>query len=76
MKPDVFETLLGKSAQGHPLQVFSSYPLQDRNTLKAAPLLFVGGVHGDEPEGVWLAEDLLQFLKKNATDRPWLLVPC
>jgi protein MpaA len=75
-KPDVFEAPLGKSAKGSPLQVFSSYPLLHRHTLDQAPLLFVGGVHGDEPEGVWLAEDLLQFFRKNATDRPWLLVPC
>lgn len=76
MKPDVFESLLGKSAGGQALRVFSSYPLQDRHTGSAQPFLFVGGVHGDEPEGVWLAEDLLQFLKENATLRPWVLIPC
>lgn len=27
------------------------------------PILFVGGVHGDEPEGVWLAESLLNSLR-------------
>lgn len=27
------------------------------------PLLIIGGVHGDEPEGVWLAENLLLWLQ-------------
>jgi hypothetical protein len=42
------------------------------------PLLFVGGVHGDEPEGVRLAEELLDWLRKSHKEklRPWRLVPC
>ena len=76
MNPAVFETFLGKSAHGNPIQGYSSYPLQDRHSLRVPPFLFVGGVHGDEPEGVWLAEDLLRSLKENATLFPWILVPC
>jgi Predicted deacylase len=46
-----------------------------------APILFIGGVHGDEPEGVRLAQEFLQWLKsEEATNseniRPWILVPC
>lgn len=42
------------------------------------PLLFVGGVHGDEPEGVELATQLLLWLQKNNKDsfHPWILIPC
>lgn len=50
-----------------------------------APILFIGGVHGDEPEGVRLAEEFLNWLlsqeenqDKSTPDpiRPWLLIPC
>ena len=38
-------------------------------------LLLIGGVHGDEPEGVILAEHCLEWLKtQNLTN--WLLIPC
>ena len=30
-----------------------------------APILFIGGVHGDEPEGVRLAKDFLNWLIEN-----------
>lgn len=42
------------------------------------PLLFVGGVHGDEPEGVRLASEFLNWLLKNnkAVFPSWYLIPC
>lgn len=41
------------------------------------PLLFIGGVHGDEPEGVRLAQDFLIWLQKNNKNlKPWILIPC
>lgn len=43
------------------------------------PLLFIGGVHGDEPEGVRLAEELLNWLDENSSqypNAPWLLITC
>ncbi|MEK6554580.1 MAG: DUF2817 domain-containing protein, partial [Bdellovibrionota bacterium] len=45
------------------------------------PVLFMGGVHGDEPEGVALAESLLEWLKSDSvsakkTRLPWALIPC
>ena len=42
------------------------------------PLVMVGGVHGDEPEGVALAEATLLWLKNNPekTKVPWVLIPC
>lgn len=42
-------------------------------------LIFIGGVHGDEPEGVELAVKTLEWLKtQNASDliKAWILIPC
>lgn len=46
-----------------------------------APILFIGGVHGDEPEGVRLAQEFLNWLTSQEQKRsneilPWILVPC
>lgn len=45
------------------------------------PILFVGGVHGDEPEGVRLAEEFLAWLQREEEHNargihPWILIPC
>lgn len=40
------------------------------------PTLIIGGVHGDEPEGIWLVETLLETLEDHAVERPWILIPC
>lgn len=42
------------------------------------PLIFIGGVHGDEPEGVKLAQETLSWLSENVNDAkvPWILIPC
>jgi protein MpaA len=57
---------------GTPIELYSSLHGTER------PLLFVGGVHGDEPEGVRLATDLLSWLHKNNKEQihPWILIPC
>ncbi|MCX7978755.1 MAG: DUF2817 domain-containing protein, partial [Bdellovibrionaceae bacterium] len=41
-------------------------------------MLFIGGIHGDEPEGVRLAEELLLWLKRNHQYivHDYLIVPC
>lgn len=43
------------------------------------PIILIGGVHGDEPEGVALAQATLHWLT-NQTDTsalaPWMVVPC
>lgn len=42
-----------------------------------SPILMMGGVHGDEPEGVALAEGLLEWLKKCSSFKSeWVLIPC
>lgn len=44
---------------------------------KLRPILFIGGVHGDEPEGVELAKSLLNFVQQSKADYvPFLLIPC
>ncbi len=53
-------------------------PLWESTLPQEAPLLLVGGVHGDEPEGVELATQLLLWLQKNNTEKikSWILIPC
>lgn len=62
-----------KTSTGNSVELFQNLHRKDE-----APYLFVGGVHGDEPEGVRLAHEFLEWLKVHATglDHPWLLVPC
>ncbi len=47
------------------------------------PLLLIGGVHGDEPEGVTLAQKTLDWLteiynsgQQDKIISPWILIPC
>ncbi len=53
-------------------------PLYSSNELTELerPYLFIGGVHGDEPEGVALAQHLLGHLKKIKTQKDWALITC
>jgi hypothetical protein len=61
------------SAGGLPLELFKS---AKKNTPNSGPILIIGGVHGDEPEGVWLAQHALEWLKSTPVRCPWLLIPC
>ncbi len=72
--PVLHQTSWAHSALGKPIELYSS-----RDKLGAErPLLFIGGVHGDEPEGVEIAQQLLSYLQKNNRSDffPWLLIPC
>lgn len=63
-----------RSSCGNPISLYKK-----NTTAQNQPWLFVGGVHGDEPEGVRLAEDLLKWLRENEPDpdiHPWMLIPC
>ncbi len=44
------------------------------------PFLIIGGVHGDEPEGVYLVESFLEWAKdmyqKGHILKPWIAIPC
>jgi len=67
-----------KTIRGRYLQLFASHENLDFGT--DHPLLFIGGVHGDEPEGVYLVEALLEWIEqmyhKSHTLHPWVIVPC
>jgi hypothetical protein len=69
------------TALGTPIQLWSSAPLSELSkfSLNQCILLF-GGVHGDEPEGVKLAQETLQWLisetKSEAQLLPWIVIPC
>ncbi len=82
MEKTIFEnTKWKKTAHNSYIQLFASQPSLQFQT---KPILIVGGVHGDEPEGVWLCEKLLQHLKvlsqkrhtNGDTAQPWIMVPC
>lgn len=73
------QTSWALTAQGTPIELYKkSHTL---NSFSERPILFIGGVHGDEPEGVHLAQQLLIWLKEMESTssnkiRPWLLIPC
>jgi protein MpaA len=64
---------------GTPIALYASHPLAKLKSLQ--PLLLMGGIHGDEPLGVRLAEMTLEFLSKDLKNRepevklPWALIP-
>lgn len=62
---------------GTPIALFASHSLEELCTHK--PILLMGGVHGDEPLGVHLAQQTLNLLEKDLKDQkmaPWILIPC
>ena len=66
---------VAKSHQGSLIEGFLSAPMDVLK--KQHPLLLIGGVHGDEPEGVELAQATLDWLKSTEEDLvPWIVVPC
>ena len=68
-----------RSVEGRSLSLYSSPPNPDGQWPKQkGGILFVGGVHGDEPEGIRLAQDLLDWLQKNNKQvvHSWCLIPC
>lgn len=61
-----------KTVQGRPIPLYQSSHIHQ-------PILFIGGVHGDEPEGVELACRWLNLLKSKPELKPgcgWALIPC
>lgn len=62
-----------QTSLGTPIELYQKIHTQ------GAPLVLVGGVHGDEPEGVVLAKELLRWLHSpQAADvvHNWILIPC
>ncbi len=60
------------SVKGEKIELFSSLELKNLSKF----ILFVGGVHGDEPEGINLANNLLTYLQNNTTSKDWALITC
>ncbi len=65
-----------KTALGTDISLYSSTALDQ--LASEQPILLMGGIHGDEPEGVELAEKTLQWLKSQRLESvaPWILIPC
>jgi murein peptide amidase A len=70
------------SALGNPIDLTASAPWENLKNDPAArrPIVVMGGIHGDEPEGVRLAKDLLTWLEQQARAGralvPWVVIPC
>lgn len=70
-----------KTQLGAPLDLHGSFNFANKSAptknQRKGPILFIGGVHGDEPEGVAIANGLLQELSegKIQAHRDWLLIP-
>lgn len=68
-----------KTDLGTPIALYASRPLEELRGKK--PLLLMGGVHGDEPLGVLLAQHTLKMLQDDAKSGkpefhlPWILIP-
>ena len=62
-----------------PIALYASLPLA--RLAGERPILLIGGVHGDEPLGVLLAQKTLQFLREDGQKPvpqvtvPWVLIP-
>lgn len=69
-----------KTALGTDIKLVSSRPLAELRGQN--PILLMGGIHGDEPEGVALAEGALAWLKSECKAgrgdslAPWIVIPC
>jgi len=79
MAKDVFTLEAWKrTANGTPITLYASADLNE--LMRERPIILMGGIHGDEPEGVRLAHDTLAWLKecvRNGTPTaPWICIPC
>ena len=65
-----FNPTWATTRQGLKIPLWSSHAPDDfQQSLLDRPILFIGGVHGDEPEGVWLAEAFLNWLQSESLKR-------
>lgn len=65
-----------QSTNNRPIALFASQSLLTIRNRQ--PIVFIGGIHGDEPEGIALAESLLAWLKNHSSNvsLDWILIPC
>lgn len=63
-----------QSALGTPIEFHASHTPEELK--KQHPVLLMGGIHGDEPLGVLLAQKTLEFLRESKSQQvPWALIP-
>ena len=75
----IHQEFWSRSVEGLPIEMYKKVHTRASDFRNSPPLLFIGGVHGDEPEGVRLAQELLQWIQSvDAQEdlRPWILIPC
>ena len=77
--------LLCNTALGTSVEMWLSCDYQKIQGL--SPIIWIGGVHGDEPEGIELASESLKYLMKQQTNQstkqnsvrsglyPWIVIP-
>lgn len=66
--------ILGHTELRTPIFYSSSHSLTELEKLH--PIVWIGGVHGDEPEGVELAKKTQEWLESHNECYPWLCIPC
>ncbi len=70
-----------QSSQGRPISM-TEFCSQSSADPAKRPTLLIGGVHGDEPEGVILGQECERWLTHTQqaglipSDRPWIIIPC
>lgn len=68
------------SRGGHAIGLYSSKPIEELKIKKNKKLqIWIGGMHGDEPEGTSLAYSTLDWLKvlpKADLCTDWIVIPC
>ncbi|QDK39137.1 DUF2817 domain-containing protein [Bdellovibrio sp. NC01] len=80
MQANIFhQSSWATTAIGTPIELYKK--THSGSGFSEQPILMIGGVHGDEPEGVRLANELLKWLQENEKTRsqmirPWILIPC
>ncbi len=66
------------TAVNTPIGIMASAPLHELRGHQ--PILMMGGIHGDEPEGVHLANSTAEWLKDQSQNglplTPWVVIPC
>ncbi len=68
--------VLAQTRTGQSIKFSASHSLDALKNQR--PILLMGGVHGDEPEGVELAKKTQEWLESNSMTavHPWLVIPC
>ena len=63
-----------RSFEGHSIDLHSAKEWRPNDNSR--PILLIGGVHGDEPEGVEMAERCKDWLSSNPSACPWIVITC